>query len=302
MQEAITKYRTFLAVAEEGSVTAAARRLFVSQPAVSTDISTLEESLGVRLFTRSNRGVTLTEEGRVLFEYVQKAFSLLSAGEDRMREVAGLQSGALHIGASDMTLRFFLLGHIAAFHEAYPGIRLNVTNAPTPDTLEAIRGGLLDFGVVSGPLPEGQEEFFAIPVHRFSDIFITSPDHPLAAKTKITRKELAAYPMIMLEKNTSTRAYVSSWLGADFPPPAIELATSDLLLSFAERGIGVCSIAEDFAKEAIAKKRVRRLRLAEGPRPRQFYLVYLRRIPLSAAARAMIEMIGCKHEDRKEDL
>ncbi len=302
MQEAITKYRTFLAVAEEGSVTAAARRLFVSQPAVSADISTLEDSLGVLLFKRSNRGVSLTEEGKVLFEYVQKAFSLLSAGEERMREVAGLQNGTLHIGASDMTLRFFLLDHIAAFHGAYPNIRLSVTNAPTPDTLEAIRGGALDFGVVSGPLPEGQEEFFAIPVHRFSDIFITSPDHPLAEKKKITRHDLAGYPMIMLEKNTSSRAYVSSWLGSDFPPPAIELATSDLLLSFAERGIGVCAIAEDFAKEAIGKKRVKRLRLAEGPSPRQFYLVYLRRIPLSAAARAMIDMIGIKYEDRKEDL
>lgn len=302
MQEAITKYRTFLAVAEEGSVTAAARRLFVSQPAVSADISTLEDSLGVLLFKRSNRGVSLTEEGKVLFEYVQKAFSLLSAGEERMREVAGLQNGALHIGASDMTLRFFLLDHIAAFHEAYPKIRLNVTNVPTPDTLEAIRGGALDFGVVSGPLPEGQEEFFAIPVRSFSDIFITSPDHPLAEKKKITRHDLAAYPMIMLEKNTSSRAYISSWLGSDFPPPAIELATSDLLLSFAERGIGVCAIAEDFAKEAIAKKRVKRLRLAERPAPRQFYLVYLRRIPLSAAARAMIDMIGIKYEDRKKDL
>ena len=293
MNDPTYKYRTFLAVADAGSVTEAARRLFVSQPAVSAEIASLEASLGVRLFARTRRGVHLTEAGEVLIGYVRSAFSLLDTGREKLRELAGLESGTLRIGASDMTLRFFLLDYIAVFRERYPNVRLTVTNAPTPRTLEALRDGAIDFGVVSGPLAPGSEELLLTPLRPVQDIFIAAPGHPLAQRQSITREELAAHPMIMLEGQTSTtRAYVSSWLGEGFPPPAIELATSDLLLSFARRGIGISSIVEDFAADALAAGEVVRLDLAEEPPPRHFYLVRSSRLPLSAAARTMLELLG----------
>ena len=96
---------------------------------------------------------------------------------------------------------------------------------------------------------------------------------------------------MMLERHTSTRRYVDSWLGPDFPKPSIELATSDLLLAFAERGIGVCAVTEDFAREAIDAGRVIRLPLREEIPPRRFYVAYLRRLPVSAAARRMLDRL-----------
>ena len=292
MNDPIYKYRTFLAVADAGSVTEAARRLFVSQPAVSAEIAGLEAALGVSLFVRTRRGVHLTEAGEVLLGYVRSAFSLLDAGREKLRELSDLESGTLRIGASDMTLRFFLLEHIAAFRERYPNVRLTVTNAPTPRTLEALRDGLIDFGVVSGPLSSG-DEFLLTPLRPVQDIFIAAPSHPLAARRAITKAELAEYPTIMLEGKTSTtRAYVSAWLGEGFPAPAIELATSDLLLAFARRGIGISSIVEDFATDALAAGEVVRLDLAEEPPPRHFYLVRSSRLPLSAAARTMLTLLG----------
>ncbi|MBR7094680.1 MAG: LysR family transcriptional regulator [Clostridia bacterium] len=291
MSDVIGKYRTFLAVAEAGSISEAARRLFVSQPAVSAELAALEAALGVPLFARSRRGVQLTEAGRVLIEYVRSAFSLLDAGEQKLRELLGLAGGTLRIGASDMTLRFYLLDYIRAFRERYPAVRLTVTNAPTPRTLEALRDGTIDFGVVSGPLSLGTEELTLTPVRPVRDVFIVSPDHPLAAAHGVTRRDMAAYPTIMLEKNSTTRAYVSEWLGSEYPAPAIELATSDLLLEFAKRGIGISSIVEDFAAEALAKGEVVCLDLAEAPPPRHFYLAYSRRLPLSMAARTMLGLL-----------
>lgn len=291
MIDPIAKYRTFLAVADAGSVTEAARRLFVSQPAVSADLAGLEEALGVCLFVRSRRGVRLTEAGEVLVEYVRSAFSLLEAGREKLRELSALESGSLRIGASDMTLRFYLLDHIAAFHAAYPAIRLTVTNAPTPRTLEALRSGAIDFGVISGPLATPTDGLVLLPVRRVQDIFVASPDHPLAGREGITREELATYPMMMLEGNTSTRAYVTGWLGKDFPPPAIELATSDLLLEFAKRGIGVASLVEDFASAALLAGEVVALQMAELPQKRSFYLAYSAGLPLSAAARRMLALL-----------
>lgn len=291
MSDPIGKYRTFLAVSEAGSVSEAARRLFVSQPAVSADIAGLEAALGVCLFHRSRRGVQLTEAGRILHEHVKSAFSLLEAGRERLRELSELESGSLRIGASDMTLRFYLLDHIAAFHRLYPAVRLTVTNAPTPRTLAALADGAIDFGVVSGPLREIGDGVTLVPVRRVQDIFIASPTHPLAGRQGITVQELAEHPMLMLEGSTSTRTYIEEWLGRDFPPPAIELATSALLLEFVKRELGIAPITEDFAASALSAGEVVRLSLAEELPPREFYLAYSSRLPLSAAARRMLALL-----------
>ena len=296
MSDPIGKYRTFLAVSEAGSISEAARRLFVSQPAVSAEIAGLEDALGVCLFHRSRRGIRLTEAGEILLEHVKSAFSLLEAGREKLRDLTSLEDGSLRIGASDMTLRFYLLDHIAEFHRRYPGVRLTVTNAPTPRTLSALADGAIDFGVVSGPLSEVGDGLVLRPVREVQDIFVVAPGHPLAACPSVTREALAAYPMLMLEGSTTTRRYLEGWLGPDFPPPAIELATSDLLLEFAKRGIGVAPLAEDFAAAALLRGEVVRLPVADGPAPRHFYLAYSSRLSLSAAARRMLALLGCRDE------
>lgn len=290
MNDPTGKYRTFLAVADAGSVSEAARRLFVSQPAVSAEIAALEGMLGVRLFVRSRRGVRLTEAGEILIHHVRSALITLAAGEERLRELAGLTRGTLRIGASDMTLRFYLLSPIAEFHKRYPAVHLQVTNAPTPKTLAALRDGSIDFGVVSGPLAD-TEGLDVLPVRQVQDIFVAAPDHPLVGR-EITREELAAHPMIMLEGATSTRAYVEAWLGEGFPPPMIELATSDLLVEFAKNGIGVASVVEDFAAPALASGELCRLMLRDMPPPRELYLVRSRRLSPSAAAAGLFELLG----------
>ncbi len=291
MSDPLGKYRVFLAVSEAGSVSEAARRLFISQPAVSADIASLEASLGVCLFLRSRRGVQLTEAGRILLEHVKSAFSLLDAGRKRLRELTDLESGSLRIGASDMTLRFFLLDHIAAFHKAYPGIRLTVTNAPTPRTVAALLDGTIDFGVISGPLSSAPEGLSLLPVRTVQDIVVAPPAHPLASVSAVTREMLSEHPMLMLEGHTSTRAYLEGWLGRDFPPPAIELATTDLLLEFCKRGLGIAGVVEDFAQAALASGELVRLQLADPPAPRSLYLVYSSRLSLSAAARRFLTLL-----------
>ncbi len=293
MTDNLSHYDSFLAAAECRSISEAAKRLYVTQPAVSAEIAALERSLHVRLFYRSNRGVQLTPAGEVLYDHVKKAFTFVGAGEQKIRELAGLRAGALRIGASDMTLRFYLLDHIAAFRQSYPDVHLNITNAPTPQTLQALQDGQIDFGVVSEPLPEGidTEALELIPVRTIRDIFIASDEFEIAHRTVVDRRDLAECPLIMLERHTATRQYVSNWLGPDFPAPAIELATSDLLLEFAARGIGVSSIVEDFALDAIRDGRVVRLPLREELPPRRLFVVLWRRLPLSAAAEKMLERL-----------
>ena len=292
MLENLSLYRVFHRVAKCGSISAAARDLYLTQPAVSASVRALEDALHTQLFFRTGRGVSLTPQGEMLYGYIERAFMLVENGEDKLRDITGLRDGVLRIGASDMTLRFYLLDHLQKFHESYPGVHLHVTNNPTPDTLAALRAGQIDLGVISGPVTV-EDDINYIPVRQISDIFIESTAKPASAS--VSARDLLECPLILLEQHTSTRAYIDAWFashcGGSIPVAAIELATSDLILAFAARGIGIGCIAEDFAAEAIAAGTVRKLPLTEEIPPRKFYLGTLKHISLSAAASAFLAQI-----------
>lgn len=297
MLENLSLYRVFYRVAQCGSISAAARELYLTQPAVSASVKALEDALHTQLFFRTGRGVSLTPQGEMLYGYIERAFTLVESGEDKLRDITGLRDGILRIGASDMTLRFYLLEHLQRFHENYPGVRLHVTNAPTPDTLSALRAGQIDLGVISGPLMQ-EDDIHYLGVRSVQDVFVEStltPDRHI-----ITPEQLLELPLILLEQHTSTRAFIDAWFAGKCagktPEAAIELATSDLILAFAERGIGVGCIVEDFALDAIAAGRVRKLQLSDTLPARKFYLVTLKHISLSAAASAFLSQLNPEEE------
>lgn len=298
MIDKISLYRSFACVARSGSISAAAKELFVTQPAVSSDILALERELGVSLFSRTNRGMKLTPEGNVLYGYIREAFAFIESGEDALRDITGLHSGIIRIGASDMTLKFYLLDYIEAFRKKHPDIRLSITNNPTPKTLEALKAGEIDFGVISDDTPDfSRSELEAVPVRRIRDIFVCAPDCPLAKEKKISTQRLREFPLILLEKNTSTRRYLNTQPGYEDLEAEIELSTSELLIEFALRGVGVASVVEDFALPALKEGRLCRLDLATPPTPRQFLLTYLKNRPLNAASRALVgDMLAGKKQ------
>lgn len=299
MIDKISLYRSFDAVARLKSISAAAKSLYVTQPSVSSDIIALEDLLGTKLFFRTNRGMKLTAEGEVLAEDVRNALAYFESGEEKIRSMNGLKSGKLNIGASDMTLRFFLLDHIKKFREKYPDIKINITNHPTPMTIEELKAGNIDFGVVSEPiLHTDTDGIELIPVKTVNDIFICSADSPLARESKVGVKELSKYPLILLESNTSTRSYIDSIPSLSSLEPDIELSTSDLIIDFVKHGLGVASVVEDFAKEAISRKEICKIDLAEAIPPRSMVIARLKKAPLGVAAREILNMMK---EDKYEN-
>lgn len=164
-------FKVFYYTAKTGSVTAAANELAISQPAVSQSLKALERSLGVALFRRASRGVRLTGEGQLLYSYVEKGYEEIERGVEKVKQMLNLELGEVHIGASDMTLRFYLLPFLEKFHEQYPGIKVSVANAPTPETLRLLRRGKIDFGVVSTPFEQG-EDICMEQVREIEDVFV----------------------------------------------------------------------------------------------------------------------------------
>lgn len=285
-------YKIFYYVAKLGKVTLAAEALSISQPAVSQAIKHLESATSMALFVRTGKGVRMTPAGEMLYSYVKVGYEYLMHGEQKLKEMADLDYGEIRIGASDMTLQFFLLPYLQQFHEQYSGVRLKVTNGPTPETLRYMQEGRIDFGVITGPIQK-RPELEMIPVRYVKDIFVAGAKFREYEGRVLSFQELERLPIICLEKNTSTRQYMDTFLQANNAAlnPEIELATSEIIVQFARKNLGVGSVIEDFAAPYLKSGELFKLQLKEESLKRQMYLIYDKRNPLSAAAKALIEMI-----------
>lgn len=286
-------YKIFYCVAKESSITGAAKKLCISQPAVSQAIKQLEQELGTQLFTRRAKGVRLTRAGDLLYSYVAKGYETILAGEEQLEKMMNLEYGEVRIGASDMTLQFYLLPYLEKFHQLYPQIKVTVTNAPTPQTIAHLHQGRIDFGVVTKPL-EVDSNFDVIPVRQIQDIFVAGEKFDYLKSEILEYCDLSALPLICLEKNTSTRKYLDDCLEQNEVEitPEFELATSEMIVQFAMRNLGIGCVVSDFAKEQIQSGSLFPLEFKQSIPPRDMCLILDRNASLSVAAsklRALLE-------------
>ena len=281
-------YRVFDSVVRAKSFSEAARRLCVSQPAVSQSIRQLEEALDTRLFVRGAKGAQLTREGELFSGYITSAFGLIEAGEQRLSMLNELSAGELRIGASDTVSKRYLLPRIQKFHERYPDVSLSIVNRTSSETVELLCEGGIDIGYVNLPLEaEGVTFERCRTVH---DVFVAGEQFSSLRGRKVTLAELAELPLIMLEQAANSRR----WVDRHFLSrgvvlrPEIELGAHDLLVDYARIGLGVSCVIDEFADiDACGLFRVE----LEPPVPeRSIGVCYMEGIELSAAARRFIEL------------
>ncbi len=285
-------YKIFYYVAKEGSISLAAKRICISQPAVSQAIKQLENVLNCQLFIRIAKGMRLTKEGEILYQCVKQGYEFIIKGEERLERMLNLESGEIRIGASDMTLQYYLLPYLEEFHIQYPKIKVVVTNGPTPETLAFLQDGQIDFGVVSEPfsLPD---DYNVTKVREIKDIFIAGKRFETLRNQTIRCEELANLPVICLERDTSTRRYVDEYLSFHgvVLSPEFELATSDMIVQFAKRSLGIGVVVEDFAGELIKHGELFKLKLETDIPSRHFCVVENQRFTNSTAARKLLALL-----------
>ena len=287
-------YKVFYYVAKTGSFTVAAKELSVSQSAVSQSMKQLETALNTTLFRRIAKGVALTKEGELLFSYVAKGYEQMEAGEKKLEQMLNLELGEIHIGASDMTLQFYLLPFLEKFHEQFPKVKVMVTNGPTPETLRFLKEGKIDFGAVSTPFTES-DGLEIKKVKEISDTFVAGRKFLPYKNRMLDFKELEELPLISLERTTSTRIYMDSFLKENNVTvnPEFELATSDMIVQFALRNLGIGCVVKDFAKEQLESGKLFELRFNKMIPKRHFCVVTDKRSGLSAAAMEMMRILEC---------
>lgn len=299
--ENLEYYKVFYYVAKTGSLTLAAGELMISQPAVSQSLKQLETALRTKLFVRASRGIRLTAEGELLYSYVAKGCEQIALGEQRLKQMLNLELGEIHIGASDMTLQFYLLPYLEIFHERYPAIKVNVSNAPTPETLANLRENKIDLGVVSTPFDQ-REDLCAVQVREIEDVFVAGRKFIQYKNHMLDLQELEKMPIIYLDGATSTRNYMDAFLVQNgvHIQPEFQLATSDMIVQFALRNLGVGCVMRDFAKEYLEDGRLFELRFNRIIPKRHFSVVTNPRNPLSAAARNLMQLMEADFGEQME--
>ena len=290
MNANLEHYKVFYFVAKNNSVTLAANELFISQPAVSQAIKQLEHTLGCSLFFRAPKGVNLTKEGEMLYSYIKQGYEFFELGEKKLEEMLNFETGEIRIGASDMTLKYYLLPYLEKFHRSYPSIKIIVSNAPTPETIESLKTGKIDFGIVSSPVDESKD-YNVYDVAEISDIFVASSRFGWLNGKTVGLSELERLPTICLEKNTSTRKFVDSFLAENSVTlkPEFELATSDLIVKFAEMDIGIGCVVKNFAQEGLDKGSLFELSLSKPIPPRKICLVTGNKSRISQAGKKLLD-------------
>src|SRR5258708_17376203 len=196
----------FHGVAKAGSVNAAAQLLHTSQPAVSRELRTLENRLGVPLFDRLARGMRMTEAGQVLLGYAERIFGLEAAAERAICELADLEGGHLAIGASNTLGTSLLPALVASFHTRYPKVSLNLQVGNTQEIVKGALDSRFALGFVEGRIRD--EAIEAKEFRRDRIVAVVAPQHPLAKANARSVQALADSPAILREPGSGTREIV----------------------------------------------------------------------------------------------
>ena len=283
-------YKVFKEVAEAGNITAAAQALYISQSAVSQSIKQLESDLQTRLFARNSRGVTLTADGKLLYEYVRSAIRLLETGEAKLSQTRELQMGQLTIGASDTVTSQFLLPYLDSFHRQYPAIHIQIVSGRSHKVLGLLQSGKVDIAFASTP---GEGSFETVPCFATHSIFVASPEYPCDFSHIYTLSEIADFPLILLERKASSRLYLEKYFlqnGLRLNPE-IELGARSLLVDLAAIGFGVAGVTEEFVRKDLESGRLRKLETSFEIPPRSVDMCILRGVPQTAAAQRFADYI-----------
>lgn len=284
-------YKVFKEVAEAGNITAAAQSLYISQSAVSQSIKQLEGELQTRLFSRNSRGVTLTGEGKLLYEYVRSAMGLLETGEAKLSQTHDLQMGHLTIGASDTVTSQFLLPYLDRFHRQYPAIHIQIVSGRSHKVLGLLQSGKVDIAFASTPSETTSLTVF--PCFATHAIFVAGADYPCDFDHVYTIQEIARFPLILLERKASSRLYLEKYFLQNglHLDPEIELGARSLLVDLATIGFGVAGVTEEFVTRELDSGHLRKLRTDFEIPARSVDMCTLRDVPMTAAAEQFVSFV-----------
>lgn len=286
-------YKIFYTVALYGNITKAANSLYISQPAVTKSLQKLETELGITLFNRSPKGVTLTENGKIFYEFVKNGVECFMNGEHKITSLKNLETGTIKIGASSTVTKYFLVNFIEKFHILYPNIDISITNNLTKNLIYDLKKGSLDILIANLPMEE-DDELSITPCATLHDCFAGNLDYKKQILKKISLNELVSnYPIITQKEPSNTRSFLNSLMiekHIDFHPQ-FDIVSYALVKEFAKIGLGISYITKEFSKEELENNNLFEIPIKETIPKRNLGIVLQKNMICNLATQKLIEII-----------
>lgn len=281
-------YRVFYAVAKHKHMTKASEELHISQPAISQSIKKLEDQLGGTLFLRSNKGMGLTEEGKMFYEYVKGALELINNAENEFTSFKDLSKGEVKIGCSTTLTKLVLMNALKDFHLDYPNININITNDLTSNLINDLKLGKLDFVIFN----ESNIKEANLNLEKIKELkqgFIYNPEF---YDDNINNfEDLNNVPLILQKEESNSRKlldYIALQNNVKLIPK-MEVVSQELITEFTNIGLGIGFAIIDLAKRNY--KNIKELNINKKIPNINVYLATNKSVSLTFASKMFIKYL-----------
>lgn len=291
MQINLNQLRAFYLAAKEKSITKAAETLFVTQPAITMQIKSLEQTLEVKLLKKSGKNLELTDIGNVLFGYAEKIFQIVDEMEYTLKGYLELTEGSFTIGTTRSFARHLMPGLLSRFQESFPGIKVSLKEGSSQEIADDLMAFKYDLGII-GRLPH-QSKLKFIPYTKEGFCLVTSPQHRFAKRKDVSIRELQKEPIIIREKGSGSRYAILSLLTSHNIKPSvlIEAGSVEFIKEYVMKGRGVSFLYKPEVELEARMGLLKAIDIKEGPILVQTDIVFPRKTELSPAAKAFLKLI-----------
>lgn len=285
-------YKIFYYVATNESISKASQKLLISQPAVTWHLKNLEANLGVTLFTRTKKGVKLTDEGAIFFEYIKNGIKNFTNGENMLTNLKNLDYGNIRIGSSTTVCEHVLMPYLEKFHEKYPNIDIQIVNTLTEDLLKELRNGNLDMLLLNMPMEESKDLKIQ-KVIDVQDIFVGNKKYYDICNGNLNLEDLNNYPLLFQKAPSNTRKYLDNYLKDNnvILHPKTEIVSYNLIMEFVKSGFGIGYATKEFIKDELNNKSLYEIKVTPKVPKRYIGIVTLNQSVPNYSSKKLIDMI-----------
>ncbi len=287
----LNQLRIFFESAKQLSYSKAAKRLYISQPAVSSQIKHLEEVLRQQLFTKVGKKMHLTESGKVLFSYASKIFELESEAEKTLNDIKEIQKGTLHVGTTKTYARYLMPRYMSTFHAMYPGISIHLSEGSSLEMIQSLSHMKIEVAIVASTnYPKSLQ---SIALGHEEILLVARPDHELAQRDSITVEELSKTPLIMREEGSGARRVVMDMFKkANYSPIILHEASNfGLIIELVEIGEGAGFVVKSAIANKVEQGVLKEIKIIDAALTMNINIVYLSEKTLSKTGRAFVNML-----------
>lgn len=259
-------YKIFYEVATSGNITHASKKLNISQPAISKAIKNLESQLGGDLFVRTQKGVVLTEEGKLFYKYIGNAIENITNAENEFSNLINLNKGSIRIGVSTTITEKYLLPYLKLFHEKYPNITIHMYTDISNELLLKLKNGLIDLAIVHVIDKDYGPDISINKIKKIHSCFVVNNEYKELLGREVSIQELKEYPIILQVKGSNSRDVVDKFALDNnvIFNNTIESSSYTLISEFAKMGLGVGISTKEYIEKDLKDKSLYELKLKEA--------------------------------------